>query len=593
MKNNLQSILRKIRNYKNVMQSCFVWSFEEEPIQSHVEISKLEEEFSNNNIPNNFPSILNKRNIIMENNEIIDDSDIEINEIISDSDIETECNIQSNASKEICENRYTNIICDNNNKIDEETELISATKDNNFKDETDLISEKNDYFDEIGKNKPYDSDLNEFINKTNLNQEEDTKYEEDDINNCLNELYKKAEQISIIIKKRIFDRKDIKELQKERNEIWGKIIKFEDKLISKQQILNTVELENQNFCEHCTNIKDITQNIFQQSIDSFQFEVIQKIENSRDNYVIYFWDIEESNICLQVSCYMQDGISLIYSTLRGSTDLINHLNENIIQHQSAQQSKCIKVNDLDEAIRIYQSYSQNQICKLYLQLSDNFKENIECIQNHPNIRLIIFMSYQTPFQINSPNILKQSFFSRNIVFEVIREDKIHHFLMQWIQSHQLTEESGIVYCNSSNESEITARILSSRHLTCALYHDCADTSALRQWNCGSAKVLIVPAATKLRTDRIDVRYSVHIALPSSVLSYCSSCSVVGRDNAPSRCLILYNSLLLDRKIGSLTSSDQPHFARVSAYLSSSPPHRRDLLQSLIAQEESSKAHFLI
>ena len=55
MKNNLKAMLRKVRNYERIMKSCFVWSYNEGPIQSHAEIIKLEEEFMER-IKNNFQS---------------------------------------------------------------------------------------------------------------------------------------------------------------------------------------------------------------------------------------------------------------------------------------------------------------------------------------------------------------------------------------------------------------------------------------------------------------------------------------------------------------------------------------------------------
>lgn len=522
MKNNLKAMLRKVRNYEWIMKSCFVWSYNEGPIQSHAEIIKLEEEFMER-IKNNFQS-----NFILKANE-------------SNLELPNNTEIRIDMHKANMEN-----VDDNNSILNIHNDSISKPS--------------NTSIDENNENKSKD-----FWNS----------------DNNLNKLYKEAEQISNEISKRLFERKDIKELQNKRKKTWEQIIKVEDQLNIYGMKIDTVDIKNQDLCEHCKDIKEVSSTVFQQKINNFQFDVIQTIINNQESYVIYFWDIDESNICLQVSCYLQDGISLIYSTLTNSSMLVENLNKIIIKSESTNKIKCAS---LDDIFQKYQSYSQNNNCKIYLQIDDNFNENLNSIKKLSNTQFIIFLCYKNNFWINSKNIIKESFFrTRNVVFDVYEDDKIYQSIFTWLQKNELTQESGIIYCNSSNESEITTRILSNRKLTCAFYHDKMQTyqatEVLNLWLNNIIKILVIPFETKLNAKKENIRFIISFGLPNNIIEYCTLCFSIVKDTV--NCLILN----LQRKIEFMDEKEKQIIQQSES--------RCDILQMLIDHEEQQKQQIFI
>jgi len=104
-------------------------------------------------------------------------------------------------------------------------------------------------------------------------------------------------------------------------------------------------------------------------------------------------------------------------------------------------------------------------------------------------------------------------------------------------------ESGIVYCMGRKTVEKTADWLSSIGYSALPYHAGMDQSE-RDANQdafirGQVEVLVATVAFGMGIDKADVRYVVHMDLPSSLEAYYQETGRAGRDGLPAEALMVY------------------------------------------------------
>ena len=114
----------------------------------------------------------------------------------------------------------------------------------------------------------------------------------------------------------------------------------------------------------------------------------------------------------------------------------------------------------------------------------------------------------------------------------------------------LQEEGGaIVFCARQKTVEEVARFLKEGGLDCGFFHGGmlpADKRRVQEaFLAGSLRVIAATNAFGMGVDKPDVRLVIHLDTPGSLENYLQEAGRAGRDQAPARCILLYDEADLD------------------------------------------------
>ncbi len=135
----------------------------------------------------------------------------------------------------------------------------------------------------------------------------------------------------------------------------------------------------------------------------------------------------------------------------------------------------------------------------------------------------------------------QGFDRPNIYIEVQQKNNARNQLLNALDKHE--GDQGIVYCLSRKSVEKTAEFLRTKGYNALPYHAGMDAS-VRQNNqelfLGKSDTIIVATiAFGMGIDKPDVRFVIHMDMPSSMEAYYQEIGRAGRDGAPANALMLY------------------------------------------------------
>lgn len=153
-----------------------------------------------------------------------------------------------------------------------------------------------------------------------------------------------------------------------------------------------------------------------------------------------------------------------------------------------------------------------------------------------------------------------SFDRPNIRYAVLRKEAPLRQLQTFLRAHE--GESGIVYCLSRNSVEQTAAALTQHGIRALPYHAGmpAETRAANQdefLTTEDGLVLVATVAFGMGVDKPDVRFVVHLDLPSSLEAYYQETGRAGRDGLPAETLLLYGMQDLVLRRGMIEQSNAP------------------------------------
>lgn len=147
----------------------------------------------------------------------------------------------------------------------------------------------------------------------------------------------------------------------------------------------------------------------------------------------------------------------------------------------------------------------------------------------------------------------------NIRYAIMEKDNPRAQVKRFLRDHQ--DESGIIYCLSKRKTEETAEWLRSEGYDALSYHagmSREDREANQtRFQHGEAIIMVATIAFGMGIDKPDVRFVVHIDLPSSIEAYYQETGRAGRDGLASDVLMLYGSDDIALRNRFIEESDAP------------------------------------
>ena len=139
-------------------------------------------------------------------------------------------------------------------------------------------------------------------------------------------------------------------------------------------------------------------------------------------------------------------------------------------------------------------------------------------------------SFQTSFQRN------------NLAYMVFKEEDKQGRLLRIINA---VRGSGIIYVRSRRRTRELADFLVRNNISATYYHAGLeakerDTAQLR-WMKGEVSVIVATNAFGMGIDKPDVRFVIHLDIPSSIEAYFQEAGRAGRDGLKSYAVLLYNA----------------------------------------------------
>ena len=147
--------------------------------------------------------------------------------------------------------------------------------------------------------------------------------------------------------------------------------------------------------------------------------------------------------------------------------------------------------------------------------------------------------------LRDPVVLVGDFDRPNLHLSVDRIPHRDSQLIEFVAPRVQLGDHGIVYCITRAETERVADMLNGRcGLNADAYHagmsDGDRASVQRDFMAGHWDIIVATIAFGMGIDKPDIRWIVHLGMPSSLEVYHQEIGRAGRDGNPAECVILYH-----------------------------------------------------
>ncbi|CAD5234501.1 unnamed protein product [Bursaphelenchus xylophilus] len=142
--------------------------------------------------------------------------------------------------------------------------------------------------------------------------------------------------------------------------------------------------------------------------------------------------------------------------------------------------------------------------------------------------------------------LKTAFNRKNLYYQVIQKPDSNdatNKLISALLKGDFKHQSGIIYCLSRKDCEELTQDLKKEGVNCAFYHGDLESGARvrvhERWNSGQYQVIIATLAFGMGIDKANVRFVIHHSIAKSMENYYQESGRAGRDDNPSKCIVLF------------------------------------------------------
>jgi ATP-dependent DNA helicase RecQ len=180
-----------------------------------------------------------------------------------------------------------------------------------------------------------------------------------------------------------------------------------------------------------------------------------------------------------------------------------------------------------------------------------YRQLVEVRQRLPTAVCVALTATATPrvqddikssLNFQEENAFVASFNRDNLFLEVVDKVDAVGQALEYVAQHP--NQSGIIYCATRRQVDALTHALSRRGLSVLPYHAGLD-STTRQLNQtrfvrDDVEIIIATIAFGMGIDKPNVRFILHVDLPSDIENYYQQIGRAGRDGLPANCRLLFN-----------------------------------------------------
>lgn len=156
------------------------------------------------------------------------------------------------------------------------------------------------------------------------------------------------------------------------------------------------------------------------------------------------------------------------------------------------------------------------------------------------------------------NVIQRSFFRKNLSYVVRQTEDVDKELLKVIQG---VGGSGIVYVSQRKKAEVISKLLQMKGYKAHFYHAGLEFEERKRkqgdWISSNTSIMVATNAFGMGIDKSNVRFVVHIDLPSSMEAYYQEAGRAGRDGKKSYAVVLYNKASLTNLIDRIIKKYPP------------------------------------